>query len=79
MKRIVWTIGVHKPQGNVIQDGILHYNEPKVMQLDGNNLTPDMYIFSDDFDGTSYSDTLGFLDFTPIGGLFNGQKLLMIW
>lgn len=79
MKRIIWEIGLQKPQGNVISDGCLHYNEPKIMQLDGNNLTPDMYTFSPNFDGTNYSDTLGYLDFTGIGGLFNGQKLLMIW
>lgn len=79
MKKVIWEIGIHKPQGNVIEDGILHYNEPKIMQLDGNNLSEGNYVYSPDFDGTNYSNSMGYLDFTAIGGLVNGQKLLIIW
>lgn len=80
MKRIIWEIGVQKLQGNVICDSILHYNEPRIIQLDGTNLQPDVhYTFSPDNDGTDYNDTLGYLDFTPIGGLLDTMKLTLIW
>lgn len=80
MKKIIWTIGVQKSAGNVIQDALLHYNQPNIMLLDGTPLVEGVHFtFSPDFDGTDYSDTYGYLDFSLTGGLYNTQQLIMIW
>lgn len=80
MKRITWEIGVQKLSGNTICDSILHYNEPKIIILDGTNLRPNEdYVYNPNNDGVDYSDIYGYLDFTAIGGLVNTQKIQLIW
>lgn len=80
MKRITWTIGVQKEQGDVIADGILHYNPPNFVRLNGTLLNPETdYVFTPDVYDGNYSDVLGYLDFTNIGGLVDTMKLELIW
>lgn len=83
MKRITWTVGVEKPAGNLLTDGCLHYAEPNFVQygdVGGTPLEKGLnYTYSPNFDGTNFSDTCGFLDFTLIGGLVNGMKITCIW
>lgn len=84
MKIVTWEIGVEKPAGNFIQDGLLHHNQPYSIQIGyegGINLERvQNYDYWPDKDSTgTYSDTLGTIDFTAIGGLVNGTKITFTW
>lgn len=83
MKIVTWTIGVEKPAGNLIADGLLHYNEPTLVQFGeqgGSSLEKGLnFTYNPCFDGVSHSDTCGFLDFSLAGGLTSGMKITCIW
>jgi len=75
MKRINWIIGVNKIAGNTVDDGVLHYNEPLQIFLDGALLQPGIdYTFD-----PAFTETLGRLDFSNISGLSNTQKLTLFF
>jgi hypothetical protein len=75
MKRINWVIGTNKIAGNTVDDGILHYNEPFAIYLDGLILQPNTdYTYTPDLTSVE-----GRLDFTNIGGLSNTQKLTLFF
>lgn len=71
MRKITWIIGIDKIAGNTVSDGILHYNKPVQIFLDGQYLQESTQWTHDE----NATDTTGSLNFGLIGGLLATQKL----
>lgn len=79
-KRIDWVIGLQKPSGDILQDSSLHYNKPNIVLWDDIPQSEGVsFTYSPDNDGSTYSDNLGFLNFSLGGGLFDTQKVSVIF